>query len=71
MQGRGVDCSFSAKLYVIISHNVNFVELVRTCLSEKKKTVDCHMPPPPPLLPHNLNRLPLEQTMLSTVMPTP
>ena len=69
MQGRGIDCSFSAKLCVIISHNVNFVELVQTCLSEKKKkTVDCHMPP---LLPHNLNRLPLEQTMLSTVMPTP
>ena len=48
MQGTGVDCSFSAKLYAIISHNVNVVELVRTCLSEKKKTVDCHMPPSPP-----------------------
>ena len=49
MQGTGVDCSFSAKLYAIISHNVNFVELVRTCLSEKKKlsTVIC-LPPPPP-----------------------
>ena len=39
--------SFSAKLYAIISHNVKFVELVRTCLSEKKN-VDGHMPPSPP-----------------------
>ena len=70
MQGRGVDCSFSAKLYVIISHNVNFVELVRTCLSEKKK--NCRLSYAPPSTAQlDLNRLPLEQTMLSTVMPTP